>query len=110
MPRSLDEKFDQILENISSRNRSYASKILTWLTFSRRPLELEEVEAIVGCSEADPAKHEFDRDKCMQDGQNQIFDVCSNLVKLVEVPSFRVWSLSYGSNRRSTSPRIGNER
>lgn len=43
LPKDLDSTYERILCNIDDSNAAYALKILQWLTFSARPLSLEEV-------------------------------------------------------------------
>jgi hypothetical protein len=47
MPETLDETYDRILCNIDPFNKQGVLHILQWLTFSLRPLSLEEVAEVV---------------------------------------------------------------
>jgi hypothetical protein len=48
LPRSLDEVYDRIVSGLNMKHREDALKILQWLSFSARPLELTEVAQVVG--------------------------------------------------------------
>ena len=43
LPRTLDQTYDRILIAIGEEYSEYAMRILQWLTFSARPLSVEEV-------------------------------------------------------------------
>jgi hypothetical protein len=46
LPRSLDEFYDRIVSGINPKYREDALKILQWLSFSIRPLELAEIAQV----------------------------------------------------------------
>jgi hypothetical protein len=48
LPHDLDEVYDRIISGLSERHREDALKILQWLSFSARPLELAEVAQVIG--------------------------------------------------------------
>jgi hypothetical protein len=48
LPHGLDEVYDRIISGLNERHREDALKILQWLSFSARPLELAEVAQVVG--------------------------------------------------------------
>jgi hypothetical protein len=48
LPHNLDEVYDRIISGLNERHREDALKILQWLSFSARPLGLNEVAEIVG--------------------------------------------------------------
>jgi hypothetical protein len=48
LPGSLDEVYDRIVSGLNMKYREDALKILQWLSFSVRPLELAEVAQVVG--------------------------------------------------------------
>jgi hypothetical protein len=48
LPRSLDEVYDRIVSGLNTKYREDALKILQWLSFSARPLELTEVAQVTG--------------------------------------------------------------
>jgi hypothetical protein len=48
LPHDLDKVYDRIISGLDERHREDALKILQWLSFSARPLELSEVAQVVG--------------------------------------------------------------
>jgi ankyrin repeat protein len=77
LPQTLDQTYDQILSAISEEDSEYAMRILQWLTFSARPLTVEEIAEVVAIDVArDPA---FDRDEVLEDPL-EVLNICSSLV------------------------------
>ncbi|KAG9206091.1 hypothetical protein G6514_004812 [Epicoccum nigrum] len=77
LPRTLDQTYDRILCSINEEYVEYAIRILQWLTFSMRPLSVEEVAEVVAIDVArDPA---FDRDEVLEDPLEAL-NICSSLV------------------------------
>ncbi|CAN9184765.1 unnamed protein product [Alternaria alternata] len=71
--------YDRILTAISEEHSKYAMRILQWLTFSARPLSVEEVAEVVAIDVArDPA---FDCDEVLEDPL-EVLDICSSLVTI----------------------------
>jgi hypothetical protein len=48
LPLDLDGVYDRIISGLDGRHRDDALKIIQWLSFSARPLELAEVAQVVG--------------------------------------------------------------
>src|ERR1700728_4326924 len=48
LPHDLDEVYDRIISGIDKKYREHALKIMQWLSFSARPLELTEVAQVIG--------------------------------------------------------------
>src|ERR1700728_769366 len=48
LPYDLDEVYDRIISGIDKKYREHALKIMQWLSFSIRPLQLTEVAQVVG--------------------------------------------------------------
>jgi hypothetical protein len=79
LPRTLDQTYDRILSAISEEYSEYAMRILKWLTFSARPLSVEEIAEVVAIDVArDPA---FDRDEVLEDPLEAL-NICSSLVTI----------------------------
>jgi hypothetical protein len=79
LPRTLDQTYDRILTGIGEEYAEYAMRILQWLTFSARPLSVEEVAEVVAIDVTrDPA---FDRDEVLEDPL-EVLDICSSLVTI----------------------------
>jgi uncharacterized membrane protein len=81
LPRTLDQTYDRILSAISEEYSDYAVRILQWLTFSARPLSVEEIAEVVAIDVArDPA---FDRDEVLEDPLEAL-NICSSLVTITK--------------------------
>jgi ankyrin repeat protein len=79
LPATLDQTYDRILSAIHKDDAEYAISILRWLTFSARPLTVEEVAEVVAIDVArDPV---FDRDEVLEDPL-EVLDICSSLVTI----------------------------
>jgi ankyrin repeat protein len=80
LPPTLDATYDRILSAIREDDSDYAIRILRWLTFSARPLLIDEVAEIVAIDiKRDPA---FDRNEALEDPL-EILDICSNLITII---------------------------
>ena len=77
LPPTLDKTYDRILSAISEADSQYAVPILRWLTFSARPLSVDEVAEIVAIDLEDEAK--FDREEVLEDPLD-VLNICSSLV------------------------------
>ncbi|KAF2823360.1 hypothetical protein CC86DRAFT_396160 [Ophiobolus disseminans] len=79
LPETLDKTYDRILCAISRKDCKYAMRMLQWLTFSARPLSVEEIAEVVAIDMArDPA---FDRNEVLVDPLEAL-DICSSLVTI----------------------------
>jgi ankyrin repeat protein len=77
LPQTLDQTYDRILTAIREEDRVYAIRILQWLTFSERPLTIEEVAEVAAIDvEGEPI---FDRDQVLIDPLEAL-DICSSLI------------------------------
>ena len=80
LPKTLDETYARILRGIPEEHKQNATRILQFLTYSERPLRIEEaIDAIVVDAEAD---QHFDPKYRMPD-PHEISCYCSGLVVLV---------------------------
>jgi hypothetical protein len=103
LPQTLDQTYDRILSGISEESSEYAARILQWLTFSARPLSVEEIAEVVAIDVArDPA---FDRNEVLEDPLKAL-NICSSLVTVTTHkaeeglrPAQRIISLSHYSVR-----------
>jgi ankyrin repeat protein len=79
LPPTLDRTYDRILSAINKEDSEYAIRILQWLTFSARPLSIDEVAEVVAIDiEHDPT---FDGDEILEDPLD-ILNICSGLVTM----------------------------
>jgi ankyrin repeat protein len=77
LPQTLDQTYDRILTAISEQDHKFAMHILQWLTFSARPMSVEEIAEVVAIDVArEPA---FDRDEVLEDPLEAL-NICSSLV------------------------------
>ncbi|KAF7678877.1 hypothetical protein GT037_002625 [Alternaria burnsii] len=77
LPQTLDQTYDRILTAIREEDRVYAIRILQWLTFSERPLTIEEVAEVAAIDiQGEPV---FDRDEVLIDPLEAL-DICSSLI------------------------------
>jgi ankyrin repeat protein len=77
LPQTLDQTYDRILTAIREEDRVYAIRILQWLTFSERPLTIEEVAEVAAIDiQSEPI---FDRDEVLIDPLEAL-DICSSLI------------------------------
>ncbi len=80
MPKTLDDTYARILSNIDHDHTQHVHKILRWLTFSARPLELEELAEVVAIDFEETPK--FDPERRFTDIQD-ILEPCSSLISTV---------------------------
>ncbi|OSS51913.1 hypothetical protein B5807_03446 [Epicoccum nigrum] len=79
LPQTLDQTYERILAAICEEDRDYAIRILQWLTFSERPLTVEEIAEVVAIDVTrDPA---FDSDEILEDPLEAL-NICSSLVTI----------------------------
>jgi len=94
LPQTLDQTYDRILSSISEEHSKYAIRILQWLTFSARPLSVDEIAEVVAIDVArDPA---FDPDEVLEDPLEAL-NICLSLVTI---------TLNYAERRSSPAQRI----
>jgi ankyrin repeat protein len=101
LPKTLDQTYDRILTAISEEDCEYAMRILQWLTFSARPLSVDEVAEVVAINVArDPA---FDCDEVLEDPLEAL-NICSSLVTISTIqakgrsgPAQRIIALAHYS-------------
>ncbi|KAF7506336.1 hypothetical protein GJ744_011909 [Endocarpon pusillum] len=81
LPKTLDDTYARILCNIDEDHRRYALKILQWLTYSVRPLRLEEVAEVIAIDVEESPR--FDPEKRLPEPRD-ILTICSSLISLEE--------------------------
>jgi len=77
----LDETYARILDNIDEDYRRDALKILQWLTYSARPLRLEEVAEVIAIDFEESPR--FNPEKRYPEPRD-IWTICSSLISLEE--------------------------
>jgi hypothetical protein len=87
LPPNLDQTYNRILAAIDEDYSQYALRILQWLTFSTRPLLIDEVAEVVAIdAKRDPA---FDRGEVLEDPL-EVLNICSSLVTMTVDDNYRV--------------------
>ncbi|KAI9878518.1 MAG: hypothetical protein M1830_000699 [Pleopsidium flavum] len=101
LPKTLDDTYDRILTSIEEGHRENAHAVLQWLTFSARPLRLEEVaEAVAvkpGCGLDFVENRLFD--------PYEILTICSSLVTISDESS-EIRLAHYSVKEYLTSERV----
>jgi hypothetical protein len=88
LPPTLDAKYERILCAIDESDSQYATRILQWLAFSRRPLKIEEVSELVAINpKGNPA---FEPDEVLEDPW-EVLNICSSLVSIYTVDEHKEW-------------------
>ncbi|KAF8344853.1 hypothetical protein F5887DRAFT_885732 [Amanita rubescens] len=80
LPTTLNSTYDQILTRIEEADAMNAMKLLLWLTFSERPIYVEELAIIL---EYDVERQQFDVDAKL-DYPDDVLKICSSLVTKME--------------------------
>ena len=81
LPIDLDETYDRILDSIDEDYQQDALKVLQWLTYSIRPLRLEEVAEVIAIDVTESPR--FNPDKRYLEPRD-IWTICSSLISLQE--------------------------
>ena len=79
LPRDLDEVYERIVSGIHKKYREDALKILQWLSFSARPLRLDEVAQVVGVV-PDLDEGLCFKPSCVSSNPRSVLIICSSLV------------------------------
>ncbi|KAE9366849.1 ankyrin [Stipitochalara longipes BDJ] len=83
LPETLQETYERMLFQIDRQHRSLASAMLTWLTFSLRPLTIRElVEAIALSSHLGESELGFEYDEYRLSDPNDIALICPGLIQV----------------------------
>ena len=83
LPRSLDEVYDRIVSGINTKHREVALKILQWLSFSIRPLELAEM-AQVACTVPDADQGLRFKPSRISANPRSVLTMCSSFVTEID--------------------------
>lgn len=79
LPPTLDQTYERILSAISEEDSKYAIRILQWVTFSARPLSVDELAEVIAIDiDQNPV---FDRDEALEDPL-EILNICSSLITI----------------------------
>ena len=78
LPRTLDETYERILARIAEHHETEALRLLQWLTYSNRPLRIQEVAEALAIVDLLERPH-LDREKRLVDPHDTL-TICSDLV------------------------------
>jgi ankyrin repeat protein len=88
LPSTLDETYTQILDKIDEADRSQVYRMLQFVCFSRRPLRVEELAAIVQLG--DHAEPQFHLEDALFVPEH-ILDMCSGLLVMSVIKPTNDW-------------------
>ena len=80
LPTTLESTYDQILTRIQDVDAMNAMKLILWLTFSKRPIHVEDLALIL---EFDVKTQQFDMNAKL-DYPDDVLKICSSLVTKME--------------------------
>ena len=103
LPTTLESTYDQILTRIEEADAMNAKKLLLWLTFSERPIHIEDLAIIV---EFDVERQEFDVDGKL-DYPDDVLKICSSLVTKMEDETVQFAHASIKEYFQSNKRKIG---
>ncbi|KAA6409051.1 MAG: vegetative incompatibility het-e-1 [Lasallia pustulata] len=102
LPTTLDETYARMLRSIPEEHSEYAIKILQWLTYSARPLQLEQLAEIVAVNvDGSPW---FDCDDRFARPE-EVLAICSSLVATEDVPA-GTWVLGEVGSRMYNTTQV----
>jgi hypothetical protein len=83
LPKGLDESYDRIISQIDERRHDDARKLLQWLAFSVRPLELAELVEVVAVDFRSRDLPWFDCSRRYYDARD-VVRVCSGFISIAQ--------------------------
>ena len=94
LPATLDETYDRILCAIDTEDSEYAIRILRWLAFSSRPLQVDQISEVIAIDpERDPA---FDKAVVLED-PSEVLSICSSFVTVATMGPYKFVALGHYS-------------
>ena len=79
LPQGLDKTYDRILTGIKENDHSYVKTFLQWLSFSVRPLTLEELATTAAIDLSSENGPEYKSDNELQD-MKDVLKICSSFI------------------------------
>ena len=83
LPQTLDETYDRILCGLNPSYKREILHVLQWLTFSQRPLRLEEIAEVFAFDEGNDVMAKFNCENRLSDPK-EILEICSSLVDCID--------------------------
>ncbi|KAF8340233.1 ankyrin repeat-containing domain protein [Amanita rubescens] len=103
LPTTLNSTYDQILTRIAEADAMNAMKLLLWLTFSERPIHMEDLALIL---EYDVESQQYDVDAKL-DYPDDVLKICSSLVAMMEDETVQFAHASIKEYFQSDKRKIG---
>ena len=99
LPKTLDETYERVLNEIGKADGTLARRILQCLTVAIRPLRVEELAEILALDfeEAEGRIPKFNENWRLQDRQQALMITCSSLIAIVDDHGSRVVQFSHFS-------------
>jgi hypothetical protein len=97
LPKTLDETYERVLNNINDNNREHARRLLHCLAVAVRPLRVEELAEILTLDfdAAQGGIPKFRPDRRSKDQEEAVLSICSSLVTIVDNGGSRVVQFSH---------------
>ena len=97
MPKSLDETYKRILNEINNANRTHAYRLLQCLTVALRPLRVEELAEVLAFDLTTAGLPKLNADWRWEDQEEAVLSACSSLVSVIIDYDSRVVQFSHFS-------------
>ena len=97
LPKSLDETYKRILNEINNANRVHAYRLLQCLAVALRPLRVEELAEVLAFDLTTGGMPKLNADWRWEDQEEAVLSACSSLVSVVVDDGSRVVQFSHFS-------------
>ena len=109
LPKSLDETYKRILNEINNANREHAYRLLQCLTVALRPLRVEELAEVLAYDLTAGGIPKLNADWRWEDKEEAVLSACSSLVSVAIEDGSRIVQFSHFSVKEFlTSNRLAN--
>jgi hypothetical protein len=109
LPKSLDETYKRILNEINNANRVHAFRLLQCLTVALRPLRVEELAEVLAFDLTTGGLPKLNASWRWEDQEEAVLSACSSLVSVIIDHGSRVVQFSHFSVKEFlTSDRLAN--
>ena len=97
LPKSLDETYKRILNDINNANRTHAYRLLQCLAVALRPLRVEELAEVLAFDLNTAGLPKLNADWRWEDQEEAVLSACSSLVSVIIDDGSRVVQFSHFS-------------
>ena len=109
LPKSLDETYKRILNEINNANRTLAYRLLQCLAVALRPLRVEELAEVLAFDLTTAGSPKLNADWRWEDQEEAVLSACSSLVSVIIDHGSRIVQFSHFSVKEFlTSNRLAN--